>query len=51
VLIKSRLAALLLVIRLLSFIIFFTALNPRSQSALLGDRPVFVKVGGGSRGR
>ena len=38
-LIKSRLAALFAVIRLLlSLIILFIALNPRSQSALLGDR-------------
>jgi len=37
VLINSKLAALL-VVRLLSFIILFIALNPRSQSALLGDR-------------
>ena len=39
VLIKSRLAALFVVIRLLlSLVILFIALNPRSQSALLGDR-------------
>jgi len=38
VLMNSKLAALLFVIRLLSFIILFIALNPRSQSALLGDR-------------
>jgi len=39
VLIKSRLAPLLLVMRLLlSLIILLIALNPRSQSALLGDR-------------
>ena len=38
-LIKSRLAALFVVIRLLlSLIILFITLNPRSQSALLGDR-------------
>ena len=38
-LIKSRLAALFVVIRLLlSLIILFIALNPRSQSTLLGDR-------------
>jgi len=37
-LVKSRLAALFVVIRLLlSLIILFIALNPRSQSALLGD--------------
>jgi len=35
VLTKSRLAALLVVIRLL---LLFIALNPRSQSALLGGR-------------
>jgi len=39
VLINSKLAALFVAIRfLLSFIILFIALNPRSQSALLGDR-------------
>jgi len=39
VLINSKLAESLVVIRLLlSFITFFIALNPRSQSALLGDR-------------
>ena len=39
VLIKSRLAALFVIIRLLlSLIILFIALNPRSQSALHGDR-------------
>ena len=36
---KSRLVALHVVVRLLlSFIMLFTALNPRSQPALLGDR-------------
>jgi len=39
VLIKSRLVALHVIVRLLlSFIMLFTALNPRSQPALLGDR-------------
>ena len=38
-LIKSRLAALFVVMKLLlSLIILFITLNPRSQSALLGDR-------------
>ena len=41
-LINSKLAALLVVIRLLSFIILFIAPNPRSQTALLGDRASVV---------
>jgi len=39
VLIKNKLAALVVVVLLLSFItILLIALNPRSQSVLLGDR-------------
>jgi len=38
VLVNSKLGALLVVIRLLLFVTLFIALNPRSQSALLGDR-------------